>query len=54
MIAWAPWVGEAVEMIGGFGEWAQLPEAGGMRDQSARDMMIYAVVRKKWLSMKKD
>lgn len=49
MVAWGPWVGEAVEMLDGDGAWAVLPEAGGLRNQVARDMAIYGTARGQWV-----
>jgi hypothetical protein len=45
MIAWGPWVYDLVEMIDGDGTLRHLPEAGAYRDQPARDLKIYTIIR---------
>lgn len=49
MAAWGPWVYECIEMMDGKGTMRHLPEPGAYREQPARDMLIYAVIRGQWV-----
>jgi len=54
MLAWGPWVFECVEMLDGDGAFAHLPEPGAYREQPARDMMIYSVIRGQWVKRRNE
>lgn len=54
MSAWGPWVYELTEMIDGDGAMRHLPEPGAYREQPARDMMIYAVIRSRWVERRNE
>jgi len=49
--AWRPWVAECVDMMDGKGTQRHWKYQGGYADQPALDLVIYRVIRMRWVEL---